>query len=131
MVINPIQVLFLNRCRGVFLPCWKFARSIVACSRQMTKQSYILNLLFTLLAFVSLIGAAWAVWVYLHTPLLIHDTMHVVGQQLTEPQRNALYPALGKAYRPIVFGGAIVVVAWVILAGVLILRKPSNPDTTQ
>jgi hypothetical protein len=92
----------------------------------MSKQSYILRWLFTLLAFISVIGAAWALWVYNLTPMLVHDTMHVVGQQLTDAQQEALYPALMKAYRPIVFGGAFVSGAWIILAWMALRPKESN-----
>ena len=89
----------------------------------MSKRSHILWPIFTILAPVSIMGAAWALWVYSLTPTLVHDTMHVVGQQLTDAQQDALYPALTKAYRPIVFGGTFVVIAWIALAGVALRRK--------
>jgi len=58
--------------------------------------------------------------------MLVHDTMHVVGQQLTDAQLEALYPALMKAYRPIVFGGAFVLGAWIVLAWLALKQKESH-----
>ena len=82
--------------------------------------------IFTVLSLVSVMGAGWALLVYSLTPTLVHDTMHVVGQQLTDAQQEALYPALMKAYRPIIFGGAVVLIAWIALAGIALRQKTSN-----
>ena len=89
----------------------------------MNRPSPVHLAIFTILALVSLTGAAYAVLVYVHTPMLIHDTMYVIGQELTDPQRDALYLALLKAYRPIIFGGAAVVIGWTALVAVVLRGK--------
>ena len=52
--------------------------------------------------------------------------MHVVGQQLTDAQEEALFAALMMAFRQIVFGGAFVLIAWIALAWMALRRKDSN-----
>ena len=74
-----------------------------------------------------MVCVGWSLHVCNLTPTLVHDTLHGVGQ-LNDAQRNALYPALLKAYRPIVFGCAAALAAWILFA-VFVLRGPRHSDS--
>ena len=87
----------------------------------MNKRSEIIWMAFGVLLLGSLVCVGYALLVYHHTPMLVHDTLHGVGQ-LTDAQRDALYPALLKAYRPIVFGCATALLAWILFAA-FVLRS--------
>jgi hypothetical protein len=93
----------------------------------MNKRSKIIWFIFGVLLIGSVVFVGWALRVYNLTPMLVHDTLHGVGQ-LNDAQRDALYPALLKAYRPIVFGCAAALAAWILFT-VFVLRslKPYAP----
>jgi hypothetical protein len=94
----------------------------------MSKKSEIIWLMFGILLLGSLVVVGWSLNVYHHTPMLVHDTLHGVGQ-LSDTQREALYPALLKAYRPVVFGGAGALLAWILFTMfVLRLLRRSAAD---
>lgn len=87
----------------------------------MNKGSGMVWMTFGVLLLGSLVCVGYALIVYNHTPMLVHDSLHGVGQ-LNDAQREALYPALLKAYRPIVFGCAAILLAWILFA-VFVLRS--------
>ena len=68
-----------------------------------------------ILLFASVACAGWGLLVYNLTPMLVHDTLHGVGQ-LNDAQRDVLYPALLKAYRVPIFGAAGVSLGWIVYA---------------
>jgi len=79
------------------------------------------------LLLASIICVGYALLVYSHTPMLVHDTLHGIGQ-LNDAQREVLYPALLKAYGPIVFGCAIALLAWIIFAAVVLRSSQPRRD---
>ena len=86
------------------------------------------ELLFWVLLVSSVLCAGYGLLVYHLTPLLVHDTLHVAGQQLNDVQRSALYPALLKAYRPPIFGSAAVLTLWIVYAVIVRSRYFSSRE---
>jgi hypothetical protein len=85
----------------------------------VSKRAGILWPVFTVLTVGSLICAGYFVLVYSLTPMLVHDTLHGI-QPLTDQQRESLYPALLKAYRPVLFGCSLALVGWIAFAAMLV-----------
>jgi hypothetical protein len=74
---------------------------------------------FGLLAIVSVGCMGYGLLVYDLTLVLVHDTLHEVGQ-LNDDQRNALYPALLNAYRPVLVGLALTILGWITFSAVIL-----------
>lgn len=93
----------------------------------MNKRNELIWSIFGLLTVCSLGGVGWALHVFNLTPMLIHDSLHRVGQ-LNDAQRDALYLAILNAYRPIVFGGAAILLAWFLftLLALRLVRRPAS-----
>jgi hypothetical protein len=85
----------------------------------MIKRREITWVVFTVLFLGSVACSGYGLLVYHHTPMLVHDTLHNV-QQLTDEQGESLYPALLKAYKPVVFGFLGASIGWAVFTALVI-----------